>query len=634
MNTTTRTSEHRRVVPALILVVVLAAAVIFRGELVAWFRGEAVTSGDAIGPTAALGEATVTATLNPDPPRQTGNRLDLLVLDEDEQPVSGAEIEVTYFMPAMGAMPEMRGSADVEETGDGRYEASFDLPMAGTWELIISADLGDGPAEARFGLTVGSQGLTAEADGAGASGDEEIAYYTCSMHPSVKSDEPGQCPICSMDLTPVTKGELESGVLRVDGQRSQKIGVRLAPVQRKALSRSILAVGEVVADENRLTDVNLLTAGWIEKLYVEETGQYVERGQPLFELYSPEILTATEEVLAARRATGPVRDRLVAAAERKLLLLGVTRQQLRRIVARGKARDRITVSSPASGYVVEKNVVEGDRVEEGTSLLRIAGLSEVWVDAQVYEADLPLVAVGQPVTVTLAFVPGRRFTASVDYIHPRLDPKTRTVPVRIVLDNPDLVLRPGMYADVGIEVDLGQRLVIPQEAVLYSGKRRLVFVDLGEGRLQPKEVEVGVRASGLVEIVEGLSEGERVVSSGNFLIAAESRIRSATTIWAEDPEDDDEAAAASTPTFDHDHEAENEEEKRPRRGGDGSREKRSRKPEASTTGRADPEPPVSKAEAPVQYTCPMHPEVVRGAPGQCPICHMDLVEKKKGGVEP
>jgi Cu(I)/Ag(I) efflux system membrane fusion protein len=683
MTTETPKKLRRLIVPAAVLIAALALAATFRAELVAWFGGEATTSDESAGVTGRLGVATVTVTLDPDPPRQSGNRLNLHLVDADAQPLSDAELEVAYFMPAMGAMPEMRGRADVAARGDGRYEARFDLPMSGTWELIVSADLGDGLAAAHFGLTVGSKGLTSKDDATTGAGDK-IAHYTCSMHPSVKSDEPGKCPICSMDLTPVTKGEQASGVLRLDGERSQRVGVRYTSVARAKLSRSVVAVGEVNADENRLTDITLRTAGWIDRLHVEETGEYVERGQALLELYSPEVLTASEEVLAARRATGTARERLVAGADRKLLLLGVTPGQLRRLVARGKARDRISVSSPTSGYVVEKNVVEGDHVEQGMSLLRIADLSEVWVDAQVYESDLPLVKLGQSVTVTLPFVPGQRFEGKVEYIHPRLDPQTRTVRTRVVLDNPDLTLRPGMYADVRIDVDLGERLVIPQEAVIYSGTRRLVFVDLGEGRLQPKEVEVGVRAAGMIEVLDGLAEGERVVSSGNFLIAAESRIRSATTIWADTPADDT-SGARTEPTFDHAHDGadytcpmhpevhEHEPGQCPichmdleARGGDsgagepaprdreeqtgGTQTAKPSKPttkpngspateEAETKGDADAvkDPPTgpdgerdAKREPAPTYTCPMHSQVVRDAPGECPICHMKLVEKKGG----
>jgi Cu(I)/Ag(I) efflux system membrane fusion protein len=337
-----------------------------------------------------------------------------------------------------------------------------------------------------------------------------------------------------MDLTPVTEEDIDSGTVVVDELRRQRLGVRTAPVERRHLSRRIRAVGEVKVDETRLADVNLRMSGWVHKLFVEETGQRVKKGQPLFTLYSPELYAAQREYLAAvsrQGEAGPAIAELTRASEQRLRLLGMSQSQVRELQRRGVAWENLPIVAPASGYVIDKDIVEGGRIEAGTRVYRIADLSRLWIDAEVYETDLQHVVEGQPVTVTLPYVPGRTIRGRVDYVYPTLSGTTRTGRVRVALDNPDLVLKPDMYADVEIEVDLGERVVVPDSAVIYTGPRRLVFVDLGEGRLQPRDIHIGAHAGGYVEVTHGLEVGDIVVTSGNFLIAAESRIRSATGYW-------------------------------------------------------------------------------------------------------
>jgi Cu(I)/Ag(I) efflux system membrane fusion protein len=365
--------------------------------------------------------------------------------------------------------------------------------------------------------------------------EEGVAYYTCPMHPSVQQPSPAKCPICGMDLTPVKQEDLKSGTIVVDEVRRQQIGVRTAAVARRNVSRQIRAVGQVKVDETGLTDVNLRMSGWVHRLHVEETGQRVKRGQILFTLYSPELYAAEREYLTTlkrdREARSVTSSELTRASEQRLRLLGMGQAQIRGLARRGEAWENVPVVAPATGYVIDKDVVEGGRIEAGTRVYRIADLSRLWVDADVYESDLTQVKKGQPVSVQLPYVPGRSFEGTVDYIYPTLDGVTRTGRVRVVLGNPGLTLKPDMYADVELAVDLGERLVIPSSAVIYTGPRRLVFVDLGEGRLRPQEIEVGVRAGDHVEVTQGLEPGDVVVISGNFLIAAESRIRSATGYW-------------------------------------------------------------------------------------------------------
>ena len=365
--------------------------------------------------------------------------------------------------------------------------------------------------------------------------EEGVAYYTCPMHTSVQQPSPGKCPICGMDLTPVKQEDLDSGTIVVDEVRRQQIGVRTAAVELRNVSRQIRAVGQVKVDETRLSDVNLRMSGWVHRLHVEETGQRVRKGQVLFTLYSPELYAAEREYLTTlkrdREARSDTSSELTRASEQRLRLLGMSQGQIRELARRGEAWENVPVVAPSTGYVIEKDVVEGGRIEAGTRVYRIADLSRLWVDAEVYESDLAQVKKGQPVSVQLPYVPGQSFEGTVDYIYPTLDGVTRTGRVRVALDNPGLTLKPDMYADVELAVDLGERLVIPDSAVIYTGPRRLVFVDLGEGRLRPQEIEVGVRAGEYVEVTHGLEPGDIVVTSGNFLIAAESRIRSATGYW-------------------------------------------------------------------------------------------------------
>jgi Cu(I)/Ag(I) efflux system membrane fusion protein len=302
---------------------------------------------------------------------------------------------------------------------------------------------------------------------------------------------------------------------------------------------TVRAVGTVTWDETRLSEVTLKVRGWIGELYVDETGQPVRRGQPLLTLYSPELLAAQEELLAAvasqreARLTGaPDRaDYLVDAARRRLALWDLSERQIAEVEAGGRPIQYLTVYAPASGFVVEKNVVQGGAVEPGAVLYRLAGLDTVWVDAEVYESELGLVEVGQRAEVSFPHLPGETVAGRVDYVYPYLDAASRTGRVRVELPNPGLALKPDMYVNVVLRSARGERLTVPEEAVIYAGDRRLVFVDLGEGRLEPRRIEVGVRAGDDYEVLSGLAPGEIVVTSGNFLIAAESRLKSAIEQW-------------------------------------------------------------------------------------------------------
>jgi Cu(I)/Ag(I) efflux system membrane fusion protein len=427
-------------------------------------------------------------------------------------------------MHAMGAMPAMGGPAGVTPLGDGAYQADFDLAMGGSWLVEIGARAPDGPSlEADGSLTVGSPGLRLAARGAVARAPAAPGAHAHGPAPPAPGPEPGGHP----------------GEIALDPARLQRIGVRSALVERAELAQAVRSVGRIVADETALVDVTLKVQGWVETLRADALGMRVERGQVLFTLYSPELYAAQQEYLQALRSRANAQgtsvpdraDPLVAAARNRLRLWDVADADLDRIAREGVALEHVPVRSPASGYLIEKNVVAGSAVAPGERLFRIAPLDRVWLEAQLYESELAFVREGQPVHVTLPYAPGRTWEGRVGYVYPMLAGETRTARVRIELANPDLALRPDMYANVELAAPRGPRLLVPESAVLYAGERRFVFLDLGDGRFRPQRVEVGVRDGGRVEILSGLEAGQRVVASGTFLIASESRLRAALEQW-------------------------------------------------------------------------------------------------------
>jgi Cu(I)/Ag(I) efflux system membrane fusion protein len=294
----------------------------------------------------------------------------------------------------------------------------------------------------------------------------------------------------------------------------------------------------VAVDETRLHHIHTKVSGWIEMLSVTGTGEPIRKGQPLLTIYSPEILATQEEYLLALRARdraaasnppngSPGSDELVESARRRLLLFDLTVPQIEALDRTGIPTRTVTLFSPISGHILKRNVAHGERIDPGVALLDIADLSRVWAIASIYEYELPFVHQGQAATMTLSYLPGRLWRGRLDLVYPTLDAASRTAQVRMTFDNPDLELKPEMFAQVDIESDQGTRLAVPEEAVLSSGARDIVFVETAPGTFEPRAVTIGLRISGSVEITAGLVEGELVVASGNFLIDSESRLESA-----------------------------------------------------------------------------------------------------------
>jgi len=336
-----------------------------------------------------------------------------------------------------------------------------------------------------------------------------------------------------MDMGGMQMGD---GTVRIDPQMARSLGITLATAELGPVRREIRTTGNVTFDETRLSTITPKFGGFVERLYVDFTGQSVRRGQPLLEIYSPELVSAQEELLAAVRlerqlsqsAAPGVAERsggLVDAARRRLLLWDISPAQVQQIERTGQVRRTLTLHAPFTGFVVEKNVQNGQGVQPGEALYRLADLAQVWVEADVFEQDLRFVRVGEPVAVEIAAYPAERFTGRVSYIYPDVRPDTRTARVRVQMPNPKGRIMPGMFATVYLDAAAVERAVlVPRDAVMRTGTRDLVFIEQGPGVFETREVRVGSDAGANVQILSGLLAGERVVARANFILDAESRL--------------------------------------------------------------------------------------------------------------
>ena len=378
---------------------------------------------------------------------------------------------------------------------------------------------------------------------------QQSALWHCPMHPTYTSDRPGSCPICGMSLVPsegaavedeTTPASTVSGLATVveTEQGIELAGVRTAPALRERLGRTTRTVGLVVPDERRVRHVHTKIGGWVERLFVNTTGQLVRRGEPILALYSPELLASQEEYLrsreaAARFATSTVpevrrgAEDLVVSARRRLELFDVPQSVLSTIERTGQAQRAVTLVAPASGFVSAKLVLEGMEVEPGTELFTLTDLSTVWVEAEFYENEARFLRLGQRAEVRLPYDASQLLSGEVTFIAPTLSAESRTIQARIELANADGVLKPGMFVDVSSELEVADGITIPEDAVIDTGLRRVVFVEIAANSFEPREVELGIRGSGRVVGSSGLREGESVATRANFLLDSESKLRSA-----------------------------------------------------------------------------------------------------------
>ena len=337
----------------------------------------------------------------------------------------------------------------------------------------------------------------------------------------------------SSPISPQNKGVM------VSPEKQQMIGVKTEPATIRDLTHTIRTVGQVEVDERRLTHMHTKLEGWVQELYVKFTGELVQKDQKMFEIYSPELVSTQEEYLLALKAVRSLGDsEFPEVAKNARSLLEVTRQRfslwditpdhIRDLEKTGKVLRTLPLHAPSSGYVMHMAVREGMHVTPAMELYALADLSTVWVLADVYEYEIPLVELGQQATMTLSYFPGQIFNGKVTYVYPTLETKTRTVKVRFELPNPQWALKPGMFANIDLQIPRGKRLVVPNTAVLDSGTEQLVFIDQGQGMFEPRKVTVGVRTRDTYEILEGIQAGELVVTRGNFLVDSESNLKAAT----------------------------------------------------------------------------------------------------------
>jgi len=368
----------------------------------------------------------------------------------------------------------------------------------------------------------------------------KVLYWVDPMHPWYKSDKPGIAPDCGMKLRPVYAGEESkyerTGSVEMTPEKQQLIGVEFGTAEYENVTGGIHAAARVTLDETRIAKVQSRLEGWIDQLFVDFTGKQVHQGDALLTIYSPEALATQQEYLLAVKAQhlmhdGPMQDMagstdsLVAAAKKRLELWDISDRQIEQVGRTGQPLKNLTLYSPISGFVMERNAFVKQRVTPDMVLYTVADLSTVWVIADVFEYEATNVRLNQPAALTLSSLPGRPFYGRVSYILPQVDPATRTLKVRIAFPNPGQVLKPDMYGEVDLQTGGARKLVVPQTAVLNSGEQQRVFVDRGNGYFEAREVKIGAQMDNRIEILSGLKAGERIVTSGNFLIDSESRLK-------------------------------------------------------------------------------------------------------------
>ena len=439
---------------------------------------------------------------------------------------------VFFIMNTTGPTSFQSGRAPFEQNGGAvskeREIIYWKAPMDPT-------EIYDAPGKSKMGMDlVPVYADEVSEDGtSGDAADRKILYWKAPMDPTEIYEDPGKSKM-GMDLVPVYADEVKGGVdIKIEPVVEQNMGLKIKPVEQGPLHHVIKTYGHVTFDESRTGIVSPKTAGWIEALYADYTGFAVEKGDPLFAIYSPSLLASQEEYLSAHKnyqaRPTPLNRELLASAKKRLAYYDIADQDIAFLEETGQVRKTLTIRSRFTGIVTHKNVVEGAYVRAGDSLFTIVDLSTVWVEAHIFEYEQNLVHEGQAVEMTLSYNPEKVYTGKIAYIFPYLQPMTRDVVIRIIFDNTAGDLKPDMFAQIKIHTSRDAAgLIIPSEAVIYSGKKQIVFVAGGNGRFTPREVTTGVHLEeGRVQVLTGLAAGENVVVSGQFLLDSESRLKEA-----------------------------------------------------------------------------------------------------------
>ncbi|MGP0629636.1 efflux RND transporter periplasmic adaptor subunit [Nitrospina sp. 32_T5] len=368
--------------------------------------------------------------------------------------------------------------------------------------------------------------------------ERKVKYWQAPMDPSYKRDNPGKSPM-GMDLIPVYEDVTEDSAIKINPTVVQNIGVKTEKVKVRKLTHNIRTTGTLTYDERKVHHIHTKFGGWIEKLYVDFTGQEVDHDDMLMEIYSPELVSTQEEFLLALQYKESLEDSpfreirrgaqtLLSSTRRRLELFDVAQHQIQELIKTRKVKKTMHIHSPTRGFVVHKKAEHGQYVEPGTPLYTIADLSSIWVMADIYEYEMPWVKIGQEATMNLPYFPGKQFKGKVTYIDPFLDPKTRTIKVRMEFENPEWALKPDMYANVTLKSPLSRDgVAVPEQAVIRSGNMDLVVVQNKKGQFETRQVALGVEAEGYYQVLKGLKSGETVVTSSAFLIDSESRLKEA-----------------------------------------------------------------------------------------------------------
>lgn len=460
---------------------------------------------------------------------------------------SGGRIRGLLQSDSAMAATQQRGSANsAAETAQAAPDPRNPGRKVAYWyDAMNPTHHYDKPGKAPDGMDLVPQFAeepAAPAAGASSPKERKVLFWYDAMNPTHHYDKPGKAPD-GMDLVPQYAEETAAtgtpaGTVHVDARRQQLIGVRIGTVERQSLDRTIRTTGQITADERKIARIHLKVSGWVQQVYADFVGQLVKKGEPLFTLYSPDLVATEQEYLIAKRGetdlgSSPFRDvssgakSLLQSTRERLRLWDISDAQIKKLEQTGEVSQYLTFYSPVDGFVLERKAYPQAAITPDTDLYTIADLSDIWVNADIYEYEAPYVRIGQEATMELSYYPGKKYRGRVTYVYPTVDPVARTIKVRLEFPNPNYELKPQMFVDVGLQINYGNQVVVPQEAVLDSGNQQIVFVARGDGYFEPRKIQVGPSMDGKVVVLAGLKPGESIVTSGNFLIDSESQLKDA-----------------------------------------------------------------------------------------------------------